>query len=259
MDTKKLLIIPDKNNIADSIAVAKRYNCGFEYNDFFHPDVLDNQELVDDIVKAYQGNTEMPEYSTLHGAFLDVTIFTQDKRVYQVSDLRVEQSISVARRLGAKAVVFHTNYISNFRQETYRNNWVDINARYWKEKLEKYPDISIYIENMFDDDYEPLLRLADRMKDVNGFGVCLDYAHACVFGDEQKVDEWCKNLGPYVKHVHINDNDLECDLHHELGTGKIDWTGFKKNYKTYFPEATVLVEMNGVEKILGSLEYLKKL
>lgn len=259
MDVKKLLIVPDRHNLDASIDMAKHYGCGFEYNDFFLPDVLDNQEMVDDIVRLYHCNRDLPEYCTLHGAFLDVTIFSQDKRIYEVSDLRVEQSLRIAREIGARAVVFHTNYMPNFRQKAYQDGWVESNVRYWTDKLEKYPDINIYIENMFDEGYELLQRLGEGMKAVKGFGICFDYAHACVFGDEAKVEEWCKNLGPYIKHVHINDNDFVSDLHQQLGAGKIDWEGFKRSYEMYFPEATVLVEMNGIDKIKESLEYIKAL
>ena len=86
---------------------------------------------------------DIPRYCTYHGAFLDVTIFSQDSKILEVSDYRVEQSIAIARRLGAKAIVFHTNYISNFRQKEYRESWVEKNASYWSKKLCKYPDINI--------------------------------------------------------------------------------------------------------------------
>jgi len=36
--------------------------------------------------------------------------------------------------------------------------------------------------------------------------------------------------------------------------GKIDWKMFKNYYENYFPEATVLIEVNGMEKIRKSLD-----
>ena len=223
------------------------------------PDILDDPVKIEKIIKIYKSKDVLPDYCTLHGAFLDVTIFSQDKRIFEVSDCRVEQSIAIARSLGAKAIVFHTNYIPNFRQEAYRKHWVESNARYWSQKLAKYSDIKIYMENMFDEDCELLVQLAERMKDVKNFGICFDYAHAHAFGVEADIDQWCEKLGKYVKHIHINDNDLKNDLHQPVGRGKIDWVNFKKNYEKYFPEATVLVEVNGIDKILTSLEYFDTL
>ena len=48
---KKLLIIPDRHNLADSLEIAQKYGTGFEYNDFFVPKVLDSKKKIDKIGK----------------------------------------------------------------------------------------------------------------------------------------------------------------------------------------------------------------
>ena len=40
----KISIIPDRQNMDCSIALAKEYNAAFEYNDFWKPDVLENRK-----------------------------------------------------------------------------------------------------------------------------------------------------------------------------------------------------------------------
>lgn len=259
MEIKKKLIIPDRKDIESSLMLAQQYDCGFEYNDFFLPDILDDEQQCKNIIEFYKKQPSMPKYCTCHGAFLDVTIFSDDKRISQVSDDRVEQSLQIAGEIGAKAVVFHTNYVANFQLEAYRDGWVMRNEAYWKEKLIKYPNLNIYMENMFDTDYKLLERLACRLKEYSNFGVCLDYAHACVFGNEKEIDAWVKALGPYVKHLHINDNDFCSDLHLAVGAGSLDWKKFKNHYQEYMPEATVLIETRGTENIRQSLEFLKAL
>ncbi|MGN0435619.1 MAG: TIM barrel protein, partial [Wujia sp.] len=190
MEIENLLIIPDKNNIDESLRLAKEYNCGFEYNDFFLPDLLDNQERLAETIEFYKSLGDIPQYCTCHGAFLDVTIFSDDARIREVSDYRVEQSLSIAEQLGAKAVVFHTNYLPNFNLSSYRDGWVQRNYEYWSKKLEKYNKLNIYMENMFDSDWRLLVSLAERLKDRDNFGICFDYAHAHVFGDENEIDDW---------------------------------------------------------------------
>ena len=259
MEVKKLLIIPDKNDLSLYEELVEKYNVGFEYNDFFLPMVLDEDSKIHDIMQIYKASDNLPEYCTSHGAFLDVTIFSDDKKIVEVSDYRVEQSLKIATELGAKGVVFHTNYIANFIQKTYCDSWVERNFVYWSEKLKKYSNLNIYIENMFD--IEPFLleRLAKKLSMYKNFGVCFDYAHAHVFGDEQKVDEWVETLHPYVKHIHINDNDFKEDLHWPLGQGCIDWNKFKMHYEKYFAEASVLIELRGYENIKKSIEFIKAL
>lgn len=258
MKIEKLLIIPEYNDLDRYMKLVKQYDCGFEYNDFFLPNVLDNDEICQQKIEGY-GKQELPSWCTMHGAFLDVTIFSDDARIREVSDLRVEQSLIIAAKLGVKGVVFHTNYVANFLQDAYREGWVAKNAAYWKEKLARYPGLMIYMENMFDSDWELLAKLGERMQDEPRFGVCFDYAHAHVFGNPERIDEWVKALSPYIKHVHINDNDFVSDLHLPVGAGRIDWQHFKRLYQEYMSKASVLIEVKGVEAIEQSLQALQAL
>ena len=259
MKIKHLIMIPNPEQMEKSIELASKYECDFEYNDFYLPEILDDEKKKEKLISNYLALKELPKNCTMHGAFLDVTPFSDDPKIVEVSDLRIEQSLQIAREIGAKAVVFHTNFVPNFCVDYYCDSWVDRNQHYWKEKLEKYSDINIYIENMFDMSWELLEKLAKRLSVYSNFGVCFDYSHAHAFGDETQIEEWVKALSPYVKHIHINDNDFVSDLHLALGEGKIDWKRFKEYYETYFPQASVLVEMKNLMDVEKSLEYIQTL
>ena len=251
-----ILIIPDKDNIDESMRLCATYHCGFEYNDFFLPAVLDDKAFLRDTIDFYKNLDGCPKFCTSHGAFFDITVFSEDAMIRKVSDYRVEQSLNIAEELGAKAVVFHTNYIPNFNLESYRAGFVARNFEYWSAKLDKHPDINIYMENMYDTDWTLLASLAKRFEPDARFGVCLDYAHAHVFGNAADIDGWVNGLAPYVRHLHINDNDFESDLHLALGEGNIDWNRFRDYYQTLFPNASVLIETGKPEKIRKSLEFI---
>nr|MBQ8251752.1 TIM barrel protein [Lachnospiraceae bacterium] len=259
MKVNKVLIIPDYNQIERSLAVAKAYDCGFEYNDFYLPDFLDDETSCKERILYYRSLQEVPDCCTMHGAFLDVNVASDDPKMAEVSDYRIEESIRIARALGTGGVVFHTNFIPNFHMDYYRTNWVERNAKYWADKLKKYPDTDIYIENMFDTSWDLLAMLAEKLKEYPNFGVCFDFAHAHAFGNAEEIAHWVKALAPYVKHIHINDNDLEKDLHLPLGEGKIDWSYFKEVYENYFPQATVLIEMKDLNAAEQSLQFLRNL
>lgn len=259
MKPDKLLIIPQKDKLEDYMRLAEEYNCGFEYNDFFLPAVLENQQLLKECISLYNRSENRPLFSTMHGAFLDVSIFSDDPRIREVSDYRVTQSLQIATELNAQAVIFHTNFVPNFRLKSYMDNWVETNVKYWTKKLEEFPTLSIYVENMFDEDCELLARLGERMCANERFGICFDYAHAHVFGDEADISLWVERLAPYVKHIHINDNDFLEDSHLALGDGSIDWESFKRYYEKYFDGASVLLEVSGLEKTGKSLEFISSL
>lgn len=252
----KVLIIPDINNIEDSCNLADKWNAGFEYNDFFLPAILDNDSEINRIVNIYKSLDRDRSRDTLHGAFFDITVHSDDPDIVRVSEKRVRKSMAIATNLGVSGVVFHTNHIANFRLPIYINNFVERNAYFWSKIIEEYPGLNVYIENMFDSDYTPLLSLAECMCDNAHFGVCLDYAHLAVFGDG-RYEEWVSALAPYIKHMHINDNDLQVDMHSPVGEGMIDWDVYNKLINTYKVDTSILVEVNGTNKQRKSLEYLR--
>lgn len=250
---KKLLIIPNVANMEKSLAVAKEYNLGFEYNDFFDPDVLDDDNRLNELINYYK-SYKLPTYTTIHGAFFDVIPFSKDKRIKEVSILRVEQSIQVARKIGVSAVVFHTNYNPFLNSDGYVDIWLKENIKFWSEILEKNSDINIYLENMFDTTPVVLEKLSKELSKYDNYGVCLDIGHAAI--SKASFKEWASHLGKYVKHIHINDNDLVSDLHLPWGDGKIDRETFYECYKEYMSEATVLIETSSIENSVKSIKKL---
>ena len=250
---KKMLIIPDINNIENSLELAKKYGLGFEYNDFFDPDVLDDEKRVEELIALYK-SYELPLYSTLHGAFFDVIPFSKDKKIKEISEMRINQSIDVARRLGAAAVVFHTNYNPFLNTEGYIKLWIDQNVTFWSGVLEANKDINIYLENMFDTTPDILRDLSVELCRYDNYGVCLDYAHASI--SNAKPEEWVRSLSQFIKHIHINDNDLKGDLHLAWGDGKIDRDGFYKAYDTNMSAASVLIETSAIENQKKSIDKL---
>lgn len=251
----KFLIVPRISELQKSIELAAEYDMGFEFNDFFFPAVLDSRENIRNITDSYL-SCRLPDVLTSHGDFFDVIVFSDDTLIRDISEKRVVQSIEASRGVGADAVVFHTNHSPFIKTPMYLRNWENRNYDFWCRILEQYPDMSIYMENMFDDVPDVLAGLAERLKGYPNFGVCLDYAHACVFGGD--VDNWVDVLHPYVKHLHINDNDLKEDLHLPVGDGLIDWEKFSSHFNRSFTECTVLIEVSSVDSQRRSAEYLRK-
>lgn len=262
MDMKGLYIIPEKNCIEESMALAKEYGAFFEYNDFFSPVLLDDAKQREELLTFYCQLPRDRSRDILHGAFLDVTVHSEDPSIRKVSEYRVRQSMDIAARLGIRGVVFHTNYIPNFEIPSYMQHWVESNEAFWRQILGEYPKLEIFIENMFDQKPDLLSQLADRMKEEPRFGVCLDYGHAIVFGDEKKSAIWAEKLLPFARHMHINDNDRKHDLHQIVGAGCIDWFVYNEYIKEYIKEydipCSVLVEVRGIDSQRASLEYMKK-
>ena len=252
---KQLLIIPDVNNIEETLKLARQYNLGFEYNDFFAPNVLDDEEKQNNICEKYKAQG-LPDYATLHGAFFDVIPFSIDERIREISMLRINQSIQVGRKLGVKGVVFHTNYNPFLNSESYVDSFIKQNIDIWGKLLRDNPDVNIYLENMFDTTPDIMEEMAKELSSYDNFGICLDYAHAALSKVAPNI--WARTLGRYIKHIHINDNDLVSDLHLAWGDGQIDRNVFYDAYHTYMSQATVLIETSSHENKVKSLEVLSR-
>lgn len=252
----KVYIIPDRLHMEDTMQLVKEYDATLEFNDFWVPDMLENVSAQEKVIEFYAKYRTDFSQDTMHGAFLDITVHSEDPLIREVSIQRIYQSMEIAKRMGLRAVVFHTGLLSGFRIPSYLKHWEEENIRFFSQLAESYPKQEIYMENMFDESPEELEKLGEAMKQVKNFGICFDYAHSAV--KKFPREKWMKALAPYIRHMHINDNDLQEDLHQAVGEGKIDWQEYNSLIEKYRIDASVLVEVKGYEAQKKSLEYLKK-
>jgi sugar phosphate isomerase/epimerase len=247
------LIVPDFERREESARLAAEYTAGFEYNDFFLPYVYQNDAEIERRISGYKALDRDRSNDTLHGAFLDVVVSSDDAYIAEYSKKRLRQSMEIARKLSVKGVVFHSGLVPGVTSTVYLNNWLSRQEAFYRELCEAYPELTVYMENTQESGPELLLPLIEKMSDCQNFKVCLDYAHAAI--SKTPVEEWITELAPYIAHMHVNDNDLKADLHLVPGEGKIDWWQFDRLTGT-INEASVLVELGGVERQRQTLEYL---
>lgn len=251
----RFMVVSKADKLPEYKAISEQHGVSFELNDFYETDVLDDVDKQDAIIHQYE-TMGIPEGSTMHGAFFDVVVFSADARIREISKLRMKQSMDIAKRIGLRGVVFHTNCNPMLASEGYDNNVVSMTASYLEELLREYQEIEIYLENMFDDSPKILKEISQRLVKYSNYGVCLDYAHASI--SKTPMQDWVDALAPYLKHIHINDNDLKKDLHLPLGEGQINWNQFVKYYRTHFDQCSILLETTSPEWQEQSLRYLKE-
>ena len=251
----QVLIVAREQDIQSYKAIAEEYNVGFEVNDFYNPEVLENEDEMNRLVEFYQ-REGLPKGSTMHGAFFDIVVFSHDLRIREISELRMEQSMKIAVRIGVKGVVFHTNISPVLSSMEYDQRAIEMTVEYLECLLKRYPDTEIYLENMFDADPDILAAISERLCIYENYGVCFDYAHASI--SSTPIQTWVEALAPYIKHIHINDNNLKRDQHLALGDGKIDWQQFMKYRKKYFDDCSLVIETTLPENQRRSLKYLEQ-
>lgn len=251
----QLHLIPLREDWENSCRLAESCGAAFEYNDFFDPELLADEGRFQEALNFFLAQKRDRSRDTLHGAFYDVTVHSDDPDVRAISEKRVRQSMDAARALGVRGVVFHTNLVPNFTSAFYVDHWLERSRDFFTAVCREYAPIEVYMENMFDMAVEPILRLAEAMRDVPNFGVCLDYAHASVFGPD--AADWLRRLAPYVKHMHINDNNLLEDQHLAVGEGKIDWAVFDAQMRALGLDPSVLIETRNLARQEASLRFME--
>ena len=251
-----LHFIPDRTNLEESLNFIKKHQCACEYNDFFLASILDDKKKQLEIIETYAKVRSDFSKDTMHGAFLDVTVHSSDLKIREISELRVRQSMDIAKEMGLRGVVFHTNRLYGFRDAVYLKNWKELNKRFFAGICEAYPNQQVFMENMFDEAPDVLCGLAEEMTDYGNFGVCLDYGHGVI--SDTPAEVWMQQLAPYVRHMHINDNDLKNDLHAALGDGQINWKKFQQELEEFQIDASILIEVTGIGKQKKSLEYMER-
>lgn len=249
----KLYVIPNINEIDKWNQLSKENDLGFEYNDFFYPNVLDDEEKLISLIEKYKSYNRYND--TLHGVFFDINFASVDEEIKKISYKRAKQSLDIAVKLNCKAVIFHTNYQTWIKSDGYRTSWVKESLSAYKNLLAEYPNMNIYVENMFDDDPFLLQALANSLKDEPRFGVCLDAAHAHI--SSTPLDVWFESLLPFIKHIHLNDNDKTDDSHLALKEGNIDYHYILKTISK-INDVTVLLEMNKYDDVVKSLKIVKE-
>lgn len=249
-------MIPDFGCAAESAQYAVEQELRFEYNDFIFPSVLDDERLVEERIAEYKRMNRDCSKDTMHGAFFDVTVFSFDAKIRETSILRMCQSMEIARKMGLRGVVFHGNHLPFLHGEVYDTNWLNCTEEVVRALAKEYPEIEIFMENMFDDTPEMLGKLAERLQDVKNFGICLDYSHALIVSKNGVM--WFEQLGEFVRHIHVNDHCFAGDVHMAPGEGMTDWEEFFRLKEQYAPEATVLCEVSGLEKTKQGMVFLKK-
>lgn len=254
---RKWLIIPEYDHLEESAALAEKYGAAFEYNDFCDPAVYQDSREVEKRIAAYIGLPRDRSSDTMHGVFMDILIASMDYVIRSRSRELVEQSLSIAERLGLKGVVFHTGILAELQIGPYVEPWLAEAEDFWREMSGKYSSLDIYMENTFEKTPDVLIRLKERLSDCPNFKLCLDYGHACL--TSVPIEEWVKRTAGYIGHMHLNDNDLKADLHEVPGEGKIDWERCRNLLDTYGVDCPVLLELKGITRQEKALEYMRLL
>ncbi|MDF9867774.1 sugar phosphate isomerase/epimerase [Bacilli bacterium PM5-3] len=229
--------------------IIDKYNVGLELIDFSIADVLDNPS---EHIKKYQAPLYDKVSFGIHGPFFDLIPATFDSLIKEVTLKRFNQVYKIAQGLNAEYIVFHTGYLKDVY---FYESWLHNSIIFWNEFLkDKDNSIQIYIENVFEDEYQ---YLKDLVTTINNpiFNICLDLGHANI-RSKSSLNEWIVELKDYIKHFHIHNNDGIDDKHQSILNGEIGYEKVFDLIKELDIDASISLEMSNQKDIIESINFL---
>jgi sugar phosphate isomerase/epimerase len=193
---------------------------GLEIDDFYNPTVMHDDELYKKRISEYNKiiNKYSDRFISMHGAFHSLSIHSKDPDYAELSKRKMIKSIQTATELNCRKIIFHAGIIPQSAGNKY-DNIVTIHYDFWGELLEKYKDIEICIENVWEPNPDFFEIILDKLN-TSRFTMCIDNGHVNAFSNTP-LTEWLKKLKKHISHVHLSDNDKKADLHLALGGGQI--------------------------------------
>ena len=234
----------------NAVSVIRRHGIGIELNDLCISENLDSerrQTTTDVIRQEIRSAGVKPQQIIAHGPFTEICPASIDHRAVEMGRRRLDEAWNLLQNLGICRMVVHTGYIPLI----YYPQWqLEKSLGFWKDFLKDKPsDFRLYIENVFEDTPEQQLQLIRRLDDPR-VSACLDVGHAnAVTRPEYPVCRWIEELGSFIGHFHLHNNDGKQDLHNPLTEGTMDMETVLRAIGTFCrPDVTMTIESRTCEE-----------
>lgn len=251
----KIFVQPPNHQVFDEfLEYAKEHGYNMEVASFAYSDVLDTdwQALLKDHQQKLQ---KFKGVISLHGAFLDLIIHSRDEKVKEVARKRIYHNMEIAKKLHAQYVIFHGNFNPLITHESYKQNWIEQNAQFWSEVLDRY-ECTVLLENVWEPAPDIFRKLLDEVASPR-VKICFDTGHAHIFS-RVSFEEWISVLREDIGYIHVNDNNGDTDSELVPGEGSIDWQKFSDVIKKYQITPEIVFEVGTLENTAKSIEYFKE-
>lgn len=255
----RIAIATPSPDIAPYIALAREYGVGIEIQAYgYNPGLLDGgwRSLAARhrrLLKGFEGEI------ALHGAFYDMNSASEDPQIIRVTRERHLLGLRIAAELGARHVVFHTNYLPWVRNAHYLHRWTRRQAEFWAEmgaEAERR-GLVIALENMWEPGPDFIRGILSQ---VNSPAVraCLDVGHVYLYSDSLPFSEWLTRMQEYLVHCHINNHRGVEDEHLALDApgGVVDYSRILPLLRDLPAPPLISLEMESLDDLKRSLQFV---
>lgn len=255
-----ILLATYQRDITRHYALAQAYGTGLELQVYgYDTNLLDSgwRDLLAQhkaLLRDWEGGL------AIHGAFYNLSPASPDERIVTLSRERYMLNLDIAAELGARTVVFHTDFLPIVRNPDYRPSWTERQVEFWTPMAEEAArrGVVIALENMWEPDSSIIGDVLDRVNSPH-LGACLDVGHVYLFSDYVPLDAWVERISRWIVHCHLNNHRGFYDEHLPL-----DFPGGVIDYKkdvlpllyALSRQPAFVLEMDEIEYLERSLRYL---
>ncbi len=224
----------------NAASLARKWGLGLELTDFCEARKLEEPAAMEAARARCSGIGSL----WLHAPFAELSPCAIDPRVREVVMLRFRQTVQAALALGIRRIVVHSGYIPL----VYFPEWFTARSvEFWREFLRDAPDgLCLALENVMEPGPDMLVQIAAGVDDPR-FGLCLDVGHANTRVSETPPLDWIAPMAPWLRHVHLHNNDGDWDLHDALGQGMIPMPDILAALAEQCPAADYTIENQNCE------------
>ena len=195
---------------------------------------------------------------TFHGPFWDLSSGSVDPEIRKVVGARLNSLFELVEAVLPRQVVMHTGFDPKHHRG-HRREWVENSLSTFEPFVRRAEraNCTLVLENVFEEGPELHVELMERINSPR-LGFCLDLGHQHSFS-QTPLDKWLQATWPYLKEVHLHDNDSSFDAHLPVGSGTIDFDRLFSFLSEKRISPLLTVEPHTVEHLFGTLTGLARL
>jgi sugar phosphate isomerase/epimerase len=257
---ERILLATYQKDITPYYELAQAHSAGLELQVYgYDTDLLDSgwRELLDQHKALLQ---DLDGELAVHGAFRELSPASMDQLIVALTRQRYMLNLEIAAELGARHLVFHTDFMPIVRNPAYRPEWTERQVEFWGPMAEEAAKrgVVIALENMWEPDPDVIGDVLDQV-DSPHLGACLDVGHVYLFSDYLPLETWIERVSHRLVHCHMNNHRGFFDEHLplDLPGGVIDYKRDVLPLLRVLPnQPTLVLEMDEIEHLKSSLRYL---
>jgi sugar phosphate isomerase/epimerase len=169
---------------------------------------------------------------SIHGPFVGMPLISFDREIQAIVKTRLKQTLAFAEAVGATQMVLHSPWTflggpyMPYASTAGYQQVIGLTMSLMADIVPLAEEIgcTILFEGVFDKHPGPLLALIQAFNtDTVRMSLDTGHAHIHYLQGGPPVDQWVREAGPYLAHMHLQDGDGCADRHWAPGRGSINW------------------------------------